>query len=163
LKSKKRVKSWAAHEFESADFGDKRLNTRLIKLADRLSEFPESPINQACGGWGETKAAYRFFRNENVGVAEISSSHVVQTAKRAKAHRTVLAVQDTSYFNYSTHKKTTGLGVISSRTGTNIKKFTVHGVIMHTSFGLTTQGIPIGILDQKIYSRKTDSAELKGA
>jgi hypothetical protein len=32
---------------------------------------------------------------------------------------------------------------------------------MHTSFALTTQGLPLGILDQKIYPRKKDSVELK--
>lgn len=40
--------SWAADEFGEVDLGDKRLNSRLIKLCDSFSESPESPINQAC-------------------------------------------------------------------------------------------------------------------
>ena len=39
---------WATEEFSEAQLGDKRLDTRLIKLFDTLSEAPESPINQAC-------------------------------------------------------------------------------------------------------------------
>jgi hypothetical protein len=58
---------WAAEEFSDVNLGDKRLNARLMKICDRFSEFPENPINQACADWAETKAAYRFFQNENVG------------------------------------------------------------------------------------------------
>jgi hypothetical protein len=48
-------RGWAAQEFGVADFGDKRLTSRLISLADRFSDSPESPINQACYGLAETK------------------------------------------------------------------------------------------------------------
>lgn len=58
--------SWAAEEFAKVDLGDKRLNKRLINLCDRFSDAPESPINQACEDWSETKAAYRFFQNDSV-------------------------------------------------------------------------------------------------
>jgi ubiquinone biosynthesis protein UbiJ len=43
--------SWAAEEFAKVNLGDKRLNARLIKLCDRFSDAPESPINQACADW----------------------------------------------------------------------------------------------------------------
>jgi len=55
---------WAAEEMERADLGDKRLKDRLISICDRFSQSPESPINQACADWAETKAAYRFFKNQ---------------------------------------------------------------------------------------------------
>jgi hypothetical protein len=58
--------SWARAEFSGVELGDKRLNERLIKLCDRLSDSPESSINRACEDWAETKAAYRFFKNERV-------------------------------------------------------------------------------------------------
>ena len=59
---------WAADEFREVDLGDRRLDSRLVKLCDSFSESPESPINQACADRAETKAAYRFFQNENVDV-----------------------------------------------------------------------------------------------
>jgi len=52
-------RSWAAEEFADVSLGDKRLDARLIKLCGRFSDAPESPINQACADWAETKAAYR--------------------------------------------------------------------------------------------------------
>ena len=66
---------WAAEEFAEVNLGDKRLDTRLIKICDRFSDAPESPINQACMDWSETKAAYRFFQNENISYKDIISSH----------------------------------------------------------------------------------------
>ena len=90
--------SWADDEFAGVDLGDKRLDSRLVKLCDSLSESPESPINQACEDWQETKAAYRFFQNENVDVGKILEAHRGKTSTRASRHRTILALQDTSYF-----------------------------------------------------------------
>ncbi len=53
---------------------------------------------------------------------------------------------------YTSHKKTTGLGAITKQGGAS-KKVSADGLIMHTSFAVTTEGLPLGILDQKIYSR----------
>jgi hypothetical protein len=139
--------NWASLEFQQTDFGDRRLSSRLIKIADRMSECPESPINQACHRWSESKAAYRFFQNDRISELEILSSHVEKTTKRARKFDTILAIQDTSFFSYDSHKKTTGLGIIGDDP---IR----HGLTMHTSFAVTTEGLPLGILDQKIISEK---------
>jgi len=149
-----REASWAAEEFADVSLGDKRLDARLITLCDRFSDAPESPINQACADWAETKAAYRFFQNENVDVGEILAAHRCKTAKRASKHKTVLAVQDTSYFVYTSHPKTEGLGKISLKKGKNVKKIYSNGLVMHTCLAVTTEGLPLGLLDQKIFSRK---------
>lgn len=110
---------WAADEFKEVNLGDKRLNSRLIKLCDSFSKAPENPINQVCADWAETKAAYRFFQNEYVDVEHIMSAHRAKTSGRAANHRTVLAIQDTSYLVYTNHPKTKGLGKISLKKGKN--------------------------------------------
>ncbi len=145
---------WATDEFQEVDLGDKRLDSRLIKLCDSFSESPESPINQACADWGETKAAYRFFKNENVDTERIMSAHREKTSGRATGHRTVLALQDTSYLVYTNHVKTKGLGEISMKKGKNIDKIYSRGLVMHTCMAVTTKGTPLGLFDQKIFSRQ---------
>lgn len=145
---------WAAEEFADIRLGDKRLENRLVKLCNRFSECPESPINQACADWAETKAAYRFFQNGNVQNDEILAAHRRKTVQRAWAHETVLAVQDTSYFVYTSHMKTEGLGKMSLKKGKNIDKIYSKGLVMHTCLALTTQGLPLGLLDQNIFVRK---------
>lgn len=146
--------SWAMEEFAEIKLGDKRLDARLIKLCERFSDAPESPINQACVDWAETKAAYRFFQNDKVEVGEMLAVHRCKTAQRAKEHKTVLALQDTSYFVYTNHPKTEGLGKMSLKKGKNVKNIYSNGLIMHTCLAVTTKGLPLGLLDQKIFSRK---------
>lgn len=148
---------WAAEEFADISLGDKRLDARLIKLCDRFSDAPESPINQACADWAETKAAYRFFQNENVKVGEILAAHRCRTVLRAGKHKTVLALQDTSYLVYTSHSKTKGLGKMSLKEGKNVKKIYSNGLVVHTRLAVTTEGLPLGLLDQKIFSRKLRS------
>lgn len=145
---------WAADEFKEVNLGDKRLNSRLIKLCDSFSESPESPINQACADWAETKAAYRFFQNKNVEVERIISAHRKKTAERASDHHAILAIQDTSYLVYTNHSNTKGLGKISMTKGRNVDKIYSHGLVMHTCFAITTEGTPVGLFDQKIFARR---------
>lgn len=149
-----RIENWAAEEFEEVNLGDKRLEARLIGLCDRFSDAPESPINQACADWAETKAAYRFFGNENVGVDAIMAAHRRKTAVRAMEHETVLAIQDTSFFVYTSHAKTGGLGEMSLKKGKNTAKIFSRGLVMHACLAVTLEGLPLGLLDQKIFARK---------
>lgn len=146
--------SWAAEEFAEVDLGDKRRDARLVTLCDRFSDAPESPINQAWADWAETKAAYRFFQNDNVEAGQILAAHCGKTARRASEHETVLALQDTSYFVYTRHPKTEGLGKMSLKKGKNVKKIYSNGLVVHTCLAVTTEGLPLGLLDQKIFSRK---------
>ena len=150
---------WAASEFGMVDFGDKRLNIRLQKIADSLSDSPESSINQACEEWSQTKAAYRFFQNDAISEGKILDSHVKKTVERASKYSTILAIQDTCYISYKNHKKTRGLGVIASRIRSKTTNFKTHGLVMHTTFSVTTEGLPIGLLDQKITSRTEQDEE----
>ncbi|MEJ0004592.1 MAG: transposase [Pararobbsia sp.] len=53
-------------EFKGIDLGDKRLNQRAVLLAEQLSGNPTASIPQACGGWAETAAAYRFFAQDKL-------------------------------------------------------------------------------------------------
>jgi hypothetical protein len=145
---------WAAEEFSEVSLGDKRLNARLIRLCDRFSDAPESPINQACADWAETKAAYRFFQNESVDVGAIMAAHRRKTAGRAEEQNTILALQDTSYFVYTSHPKTEGLGKMSLKKGKNVPKIYSHGLMMRTCLAVTTEGLPLGLLDQNIFARQ---------
>lgn len=151
--------SWAMGEFSKVNLGDERLNKRLIKICDSFSESPESPINQACDDWAETKAAYRFFKNNSVDVGQILNAHTDKTGVRARKHKTILAVQDTSYFIYTSHEKTLGLGRISMKKGKNVAEINSMGLVMHSSLALTTDGLPLGLLDQKIFPRTKRTAE----
>ena len=62
---------WAAEEFKTIDLGDKRLDKRAVLLAERLAEKPTASIPEACSGWAETQAAYRFLAQYGVAWQDI--------------------------------------------------------------------------------------------
>ncbi len=150
---------WATKEFEGIDLCDKRLNDRLVKIAGQFISSAESPINKACGNWGETKAAYRFFQNDNIDYRDIIQHHSKNTKIRSKNEKVILAIQDTTYYNYTSHPKTEGLGLLSRFTGKHKKDILTRGIYMHTTMAVNTNGLPLGILDQKITAREVLSEE----
>lgn len=153
--------SWAECEFGMVGFGDKRLSKRLLKIADSLANFPESSINQACKDWHQTKAAYRFFQNDAISQSKILDSHISQTLQRAQQYPIILAIQDTCYISYKNHYKTEGLGVIGAKMTSKTTHDKAHGLVMHTTFAITTHGLPIGLLDQKISARPQVDEHIK--
>ncbi len=52
--------TWAQEELAGIELGDARLEKRAAVLLDELGKKPSASIPMACGGWGETLAAYRF-------------------------------------------------------------------------------------------------------
>jgi Transposase DNA-binding/Transposase Tn5 dimerisation domain len=141
---------WCEEEFSGVDFGDKRLNRRLVLLSKRLSERPLAPINQACGEKMEAKAAYRFFGNEKTRADIIQSIHHQQVVERMDKEDLVFLVQDTTFLNYTMHPQTEGLGKIGRYLWGQNKG---RGLVMHTSFALGKEGLPLGVLDQQIWAR----------
>jgi hypothetical protein len=62
------------------------------------------------------------------------------------AYPLVLAVQDTSFLNYTHHPATGGLGTIGGGQ---------RGLVMHSTLVFTPQGLPLGVLEQQIWARST--------
>jgi hypothetical protein len=147
------MNSWPNTEFDGIDLGDKRLNERLVKITGQFMSSTQSPINQACGDWAGTKAAYRFFQNGSVDYRDIVGHHAQVTKRRFDNENVILAIQDTTYFNYSDHPKTKGLGILSRFTGKYRKDIITSGLYMHTTMAINTNGLPLGLLDQKITAR----------
>jgi hypothetical protein len=141
---------WVRQEFARADLCDKRLDRRLVKTAEQLAKSPASPINEACGNWASTQAAYRLFNNPKASTSGILKPHWEATvARMAGCGGPVLVMQDTVFFSYGTHVKTRGLGPIGKSNSTHDR-----GLVMHNALAFTTAGVPLGILSQSIWARR---------
>jgi hypothetical protein len=92
-----------------------------------------------------------------VDVGAIMTAHRHKTAGRAEGRDIVLALQDTSYFVYTSHPRTEGLGKMSLKKGRNVPEIYSHGLVMHTCLAVTTEGLPLGLLDQNIFARELRS------
>ena len=82
------------------------------------------------------KAAYRFFDNDYVRAEAVLDSHVQATVQRLQAVPLVLAVQDTTYLDWTDHAATTGLGPLATATH--------QGLLVHSTLALTPEHVPLG-------------------
>lgn len=146
-----RAKDWAEEEFGKAELGDERLRKRLIMIARAMYGKPQANIPQACGSRAAAKAAYRFFEHEETTMENLLRPHYESTWKRMQGHPVVLAVQDTTSLNYTTHPDAKGLGVIGSNLDRSI------GLIIHDTVAFNTEGTPLGLLDVQCWARDRES------
>ena len=143
---------WASTEFGRVEFADGRLRQRLLGLARDFYGQPTAPITQACqGSEGKIKGAYRFFKNSQVTMDTLLKPHIEATTRRIQKEAVVLAVQDTTSLNYNTHRATTGLGPINTRTDG------AQGLKLHDTLALTPEGVPLGILHIKCWARDPEA------
>jgi hypothetical protein len=141
---------WCLDEFADVELRDARLNRRCGEIAVQLAMQPEGSINRACEDWADTKAAYRFFDNEKVIPKELLKPHQQRTVQRMSEQALVLAVQDTSFLNFTHHPQTEGLGRIGKKAQHQ------QGFGMHSTLAVTPQGLPLGVLTQDFFNRTED-------
>lgn len=143
------MQAWAGSELKYADLGDARLNKRLIKIVENLAAQPQASITQASSNWAETKATYAFWRSKRIEAATIIEAHQMSATQRAKEHNMILAIQDTTDLNFTHHNSKTpaqGFGAISAQDY-------LLGLKVHSVFGVTTQGVPLGVLHHQVWAR----------
>jgi len=141
------VVDWAEEEFSRAELGDGRRVERLITIARDFYSRPQANIPQACGSRAKTKAAYRFLEGKSTTMEKIQQSHYEATVNRIGKERVVLAVQDTTTLNYSTHPATADLGLIGSKAGGFV------GLIVHDTMSFNVEGTPLGVIDVQCWAR----------
>ncbi len=141
------VEDWAQEEFGTAMLKDERRKKRLLMIARDLYARPQANIPQACQTRSRVKAAYRFFEHEETRMDKILASHYEATLSRVNKEKVVLAVQDTTSLNYSTHPATADLGLIGSK-----KEGTI-GLIVHDTMAFNLAGTPLGLMDIQCWAR----------
>ncbi len=137
--------TWADVEFGNADLGDVRRTARLVQLATVLGAQPSASLPDATDDPATLKAAYRFFDNDYVRAEAMLESHVQSTLRRMQAVPLVLAVQDTTYLDWTDHPATTGLGPLAAPSH--------QGLLAHTTLALTSERVPLGLLQQQVWAR----------
>lgn len=137
---------WADEEFGTSQLGDQRRDNRLLTIARDFYARPQASVPQACQSRAKTKAAYRFFEDDNHTMETILKPHYESTRERVKQEKVVLAVQDSTSLNYATHPATEGLGSLS----TNQQAI---GLLLHDTMAFNTDQTPLGLLDVQCWAR----------
>jgi Transposase DNA-binding/Transposase Tn5 dimerisation domain len=144
---------WALEEFGAAELGDARRTKRLVALARQLARSPHCSLPQSLSP-AELKAGYRFFDNEEVDTDGILTAHIGQTLARMRQVPLILAVQDTTEYNLTHLPATAGLGYCSHKD--------VRGFFMHSMLALTPEGLPLGVLGLKTWTRPLEQLGKRG-
>ena len=148
-KPRKPPRDWAEQELGRVRLRDRRHRERLLVVARDFYAQPQANIPQACQSRAKTKAAYRLFGHKAVTMDAILCSHYHATMERIAQHniKVVLAVQDTTSFNYETHPDMEGLGPINKRVDG------AQGILMHDTMAYTTEGTAMGLVDIQVWAR----------
>lgn len=131
-------------DFESVDFGDKRLNKRLQESIENFTRNAEKSILGAEEKRSGAKAFYRLLSNERFDMEKMSDAVNTATVSRMKGTNTVLLIEDTTDINLNGHKKTEELGYSSEH---------VRGVKVHSCIAVTPEGLPLGLVAQHYDTR----------
>jgi hypothetical protein len=136
---------WIEQELATARIFDGRLRKRMYQVADSFAAQAQALVPQtANGSAAETKGTYRFFKNPRVTMDAVLKGHVEASIERTREHRMVLAVQDTTYLNY-TAQSPDGAGPIGPTNDV--------GLILHETVAFSLAGTPLGILDAQCWAR----------
>ena len=150
--------NWVGTETARCDLGDVRLNRRLEAMLAALGNRPGKSLPTAFQDWSNTKAAYRFFSNENVSEDKILEGHFAATGLRFEAtNGPILILQDTTEFTFK-RSAPEKVGFTKISTGRKMKegrfqKHAVCGLLMHASMAITPDGLPLGLTAAKFWSR----------
>lgn len=145
-------RSWSQKELRHVRLGDTRLDHRLQVLTQQLAQQPSAPIPQACGSCAATKAAYRFFDNRRVKRQDILAGHRQACLERIAQEEgeLLLVMQDTTSIDYSHHPAKKGLGPLENEF--------MQGFFLHSALAVSADGVPLGLLDQQLWTRDVEES-----
>jgi len=151
--------TWIDEENSACSFRDERLKKRFRLLLQQFWNGMGQTIPFACEDWANTKAAYRFMDNDRVSEQDILSGHFQATAQRfSKTDGPILVLQDTCTFSYEReHPELIGYAgstITSAQRRGKEKPSSQCGILMHSSLAVTAQGLPLGLVAIKFWSRK---------
>lgn len=135
---------WARDEMAGARVWDPRCRRSLVTICQKLARRSGESFSAALGS-GTRQAAHRILEDPHTSVEGLLDGHFAQTAVRSRHHPLILAVQDTTEFDYTTHSATTGLGPLGSGPR--------QGLLCHSVLAVSPEGLPLGLLHVSLWAR----------
>jgi hypothetical protein len=140
---------WIDNEVLGCRFQDVRHCKRLRQQLEQLSAKVGATTPWACRYWADTKAAYRFFGNDQISEEQILAGHFTSTRDRfsASGDAPVLILHDTTEFSYR-HEETAPIYILKKIPCGGGKDgrprfHTSCGILMHSSLVSATEVVEI--------------------
>lgn len=132
------MSNWLEDELYTLELGDKRREKRVKEMLRRMAERPSGSIPQTFENAAEIKAAYRLLSSDAVSAQALRNSTYQACWARVREHRFILAVQDTTHLHLA---------------NAGVADFWVHSTL-----AVSEDGVPLGLLDQKVWQRDAEAA-----
>jgi hypothetical protein len=110
------ARTWAEHQFGTAQLGDRRRTRRLVHSAMKIALHPEKSFNQVFN-WNELRGFYHLCDCDAVSYQAVLEPHWNHTRQAMAQHAVVLVLHDTTELDFSSHRKLTGMGQIGNENG----------------------------------------------
>jgi hypothetical protein len=136
-------------EFKHMHLWDKRCNKSISRISKKIYQNQGQSFSSSCGKCLRQNGS-RILSDKRVTIDKMQEGHLKQTLKRSSSEKILLVAVDTTHINYSGHNAMIGLG--NNSTDKNSL-----GLLCHNAYLLEESGLPLGILDQKIWTRPKDS------
>lgn len=146
---------WACQEFNRAQLGDQRLTERLVNLAAQAARSPAGTIAAVFRDAAEREAVFRFVESDRFSHTDLALSAHRACAVRCSAFPYVFVPTDGSSLLLSDPDGSKGLGGVGAWNKGG------RGLQTMTAIALSPDGIPLGILGQKLWARVARSPSEK--
>lgn len=133
---------WVKQEIGGVVLPDERYRKNLATMVSSLNTGWDLSFSRALGE-SVRKSAWRLFSS---GELDLQSGHRRASISRCDNEQVVLAIEDTTDVNYSSHVGKKGMGILGGQ-GRHVK-----GINIHTSMLIKESGEPLGIAYQRIWS-----------
>lgn len=141
------TKEWARATFGECELGDRRRTKRLVKLAEQAAARPDGSTPEQTESWGDCKAAYLLFDQDDVTFDEITRPHCDQTRAACRPGDVKLIINDTTEVDFGHSRRATGLGPTGNGSG---RGFFLHSALMLDA----ADGRVDGLAGQLLFYRK---------
>ena len=134
-----------AEEFRGVSLGDRRLDARVERIAISVEGGCASSLPDIFEDDSQLEAFYRFTNNDRIQLARLLAPHRNETLKRTNPHSRVLAVHDSTEFDFSGER---GEGLYPLRSGKT-------GFVGHFTLAVSADGrrSPLGVLAYRSVDR----------
>jgi hypothetical protein len=138
------ISKWAQEQFGTCELGDRRRTKRVVKLAAQAAAMPDASTPKQTESWGDCKAAYRLFAQDDVTFEALTAPHCATT--RAVPAGVWLVINDTTEINFGYDRELTGVGRVGSAQA--------RGFYLHTAMIVAAESEEIiGVAGQDLYVR----------
>ena len=139
---------WARAEFGRARLGDVRRTRRLLVMAAMALRRPSGKVSAVFDRASEREGAYDFLESPLVKPDAVAESIFAATTARARGEERVFVAIDGSSLALSDENGAKGFGTIGS------PNRLVRGLMVMNALAVTTEGVPLGLVDQIFWNRE---------